>query len=153
MTELQITWEVTEYCVTVYLHVQSSTLDAHDSGTYEVACCTIKSRHGLAVIGGIQRSSPWLESYHSWKTHNSRTCPKRLFSYVKWRTNSSDGIPPLLLGENPNIPAQSNLVGRVYSTGIVNNTYHNDTTDILAIGPVHLNEEAIRQLITNLRPI
>lgn len=36
--------------------------------------------------------------------------------------------------------------------GIVNNIYHNHTTEIPAIGPVHMTEEAILQLIISLRP-
>ncbi|VDP55901.1 unnamed protein product [Schistosoma curassoni] len=88
-------------------------------------------------------------------TYGSRICPKQLFSCIKRGTKNSDGIPPILLHENSDIPDESDLTkaetltnyfGEDYSMGIVNNTYHNDSTKTPVIGPVNVTGKAVVQL-------
>ena len=99
-------------------------------------------------------------AYERQLAYDSRTCPKRLFSYVKRRTKRSDGIPSLLLSENSALLAESDLAkaetfanyfSEVYSTCSVTTTCPVDN-EIPAIGPLHVTEDIVLPLITNLKP-
>ncbi|CAH8623495.1 unnamed protein product [Schistosoma bovis] len=99
-------------------------------------------------------------TYERQLVYDSRTCPKRLFSYVKRQMKRSDGIPPLLLHENSELLAESDRAkaetfsdyfSEVFSTFIVTNTCPTHT-EIPTIESVQVTEETVLPLITNLKP-
>ncbi|CAH8625859.1 unnamed protein product [Schistosoma haematobium] len=100
-------------------------------------------------------------SYEKQSVRDSRYSPKRLFSYIKRRTQRSDGIPSLLIQENPLILAEndaekakalSEYFSKVFSIGNGERpTIHRDRDGSL-MDPVVIEKDTVLRLLQHLKP-
>lgn len=100
-------------------------------------------------------------SYEKQLVRDCKHSPKRLFSYIKRRTQRSDGIPSLLIQENPlslarndteKAEAFSEYFSKVFSTyNEERSPIHCDCGDLL-MDPVVIKKETVLSLLQHLKP-
>ncbi|CAH8669480.1 unnamed protein product [Schistosoma bovis] len=100
-------------------------------------------------------------SYEKQLVRDSRYSPKRLFSHIKRRTKRSDGIPSLLIRDNPLILAEndaekaealSEYFSKVFSIGNEERPMIHCDRDGSLMDPVVIEKDTVLRLLQHLKP-